>query len=80
MAAASRCLWPLPVSFTRKVSDVKPAIKLDFVNAFPKSQSIRLHFASGEEACVFHPGHPNACAIIFCQGINNQVRFRQIIC
>ena len=33
MAATSRCLWPLPVSFTRKVSDVKPAINWSHINS-----------------------------------------------
>lgn len=36
MAAASRCLLPLPVSFTRKVSDVKPAINWSHINSSAK--------------------------------------------
>ena len=36
MAAASRSLLPLPVSFTRKVSDVKPAINWSHINSSAK--------------------------------------------
>lgn len=36
VCAASRCLWPLLISFTRRISDVKPAINWSRINSSAK--------------------------------------------
>ena len=93
VCAASRCLWPLPISFTLRVSDVKPAINWSCINSSAKFSyshckawfRIRVSQEPIDSSlfCIRRrnlsfTGDPDACAIIFSQGINNQVRFRQI--